>query len=320
MTSPAAGKANLVPVDLLRFPLGEDLPAGIYLELSGKRVLLRAVGDRVDYALLERLTLRGVNAVFVRPEDYILFEEWIKGHAAKVQPAAAGKDSPASEPMLRAREDAHRTALDIFRKDHTDPVIGQAIQKSKKLVLEIIRTPYAVRAISPLQTYSRGTIDHCLNVSILATYLAVRLGYTHHVMLQHVGLGALLHDIGKRMVPVDSGLSDAEYENRMAMHPQLGVEWLEADGRVPKEVKLIVGQHHENFDGSGYPLGLKGTAIFDLSRVVSIANVFDELVANASGTLEDRQNEALKKLANESYRMFEPRKLERVLAILKKGI
>jgi HD-GYP domain-containing protein (c-di-GMP phosphodiesterase class II) len=85
-------------------------------------------------------------------------------------------------------------------------------------------------------------------------------------------------------------------------------------------VKMIVAQHHEAYDGTGFPKKLRGGVIYDLARIVSIANVFDELVADGQGNLVERQRAAVKQLDGTMYKKFDPQKLEKALKILKLGI
>ena len=83
---------------------------------------------------------------------------------------------------------------------------------------------------------------------------------------------------------------------------------------------MIVAQHHECHDGSGFPKKLRGSAIYDLARIVSIANVFDELVGDGQGTLIERQKVAIRQLDEFLYKKFDPQKLEKTLKILRMGI
>ena len=106
----------------------------------------------------------------------------------------------------------------------------------------------------------------------------------------------------------------------MQVHPAYGLQMLEAQSRVPNEVKMIVAQHHEYNDGTGFPKKLRGSAIYDLARIVGIANVFDELVSDGTGTLLERQRAAIHQLDQVLYKKFDPQKLEKSLKILKMGV
>ena len=120
---------------------------------------------------------------------------------------------------------------------------------------------------------------HTLNVTVLAVMLGRQLGFDSEAC-HSIGLGALLHDMGKLEVP-SKVLLKAEPLTRpeqqlLQLHVDFGVrrgqELMLAD-----DVLRIIQEHHEYCDGSGYPKGLREAAIGRLSRVVSIANTFDNL-------------------------------------------
>jgi putative nucleotidyltransferase with HDIG domain len=163
-------------------------------------------------------------------------------------------------------------------------------------------------------------VDHSVNVSILSTYLAMNMGYSHALILQNIAAGALLHDFGKMKVELEEGDSKTVIAEKMKQHPTVGAAFVEAQDKVGGEIKMIIAQHHECFDGTGYPKGLKGGQIYDLARIVAIANVFDELVTEGRGPLPERQARALKLMGGDLAHRFDPQKLDKVLRILKLGL
>ncbi len=95
-------------------------------------------------------------------------------------------------------------------------------------------------------------------------------------------LGAYLHDLGKVRVPQEllhkPGPLTPEERNVVRMHPVWGVELL-MDVEFPWDIKPIIRWHHERYDGSGYPDGLKGDEIPLTAQVVGIAEVYDALTS-----------------------------------------
>lgn len=120
---------------------------------------------------------------------------------------------------------------------------------------------------------------HSLNVSILCLMLAKGLGLSSEDS-QHLGTGALLHDMGLIQIPdrilrkIDP-LSQAE-TNLRRMHCEYGLN-MGAAMALSKPVLQIIAQHHEMLDGSGYPQGLSGDAIHPLARIVAVVNHYDNL-------------------------------------------
>jgi len=131
------------------------------------------------------------------------------------------------------------------------------------------------------------TYTHSVNVGILSVLLSKRLfrGTGKHNM-RELGAGFFLHDLGK--VRVDSAiinkqgrLSEVEWII-MKRHPEEGALLLAGANQISEESGVIVSQHHEREDGSGYPRGLKAKAIHPYARICSIADVFDALTAERS--------------------------------------
>ena len=307
---------RFITIDLADILVGEPLPGTVYLYIDFRFITYRAGGDMVDRMAYDRLEFKKVRSLFIKEEDRPGFLAW----AAKRHKEEIPELPPETKAFPKVREEVRRKVMDIFQSEHPDKVVHQAISASKKLVTEVMKFPYAVKTLGQLQGYSQGSVDHSVNVSVLSTYLAMQMGYSHNLILQHVGMGGLLHDIGKPAIRVDDNDSPETVAKKMQEHPTLGLRILDGQPKVPNEVKMIVAQHHEYHDGSGYPKKLRGGAIYDLTRIVSIANVFDELVSNGQGTLAERQRAAVSDLDSKLFRQFDPQKLEKSLKILKLGL
>lgn len=120
--------------------------------------------------------------------------------------------------------------------------------------------------------------QHGISVATLALVMGHHLDL-EKTLLRAIATGAILHDVGKMRVPEDirtkrSGLSASE-KNFLAMHPNFGYDLLKKSGMFSDDVLNIVLHHHEFYDGSGYPDGLKGDKIALPIQLVSLANDFD---------------------------------------------
>lgn len=299
--------------------VGEDLPCAVYLYLDFRFITYRAEGDKIDRSTYERLEMKQVKNLFIDEKDKAKFDAW----RAKRELERRNSVPPLPEEnkqFAKAREDAHRKLYDIFSSTHPEKIVTQTLDTSKQLVTEVMKFPFAVSTLAQLQGYSQGTVDHSVNVSVLSIYLAMQMGYTHQLILQHLGTGGLLHDLGKIKVKVLDTDKPAEITEKMKSHPAFGQEMLDAQSKIPNEVKLIIAQHHECHDGSGFPKKLRGSAIYDLARITAIANTFDELVADGTGPLVERQRNAINQLDQVLYPKFDPQKLEKALKILRMGV
>lgn len=135
-----------------------------------------------------------------------------------------------------------------------------------------------------LELKDKETEGHCHRVVDLAHDLGQAYGLDES-QLSQLEYGALLHDIGKMGIPdailhKEGPLNDEEWE-LMHQHPQLGYELLHEVGYL-KDAMVIPLCHHEHWDGSGYPSGLKGMEIPLLARIFTIADVWDALTSPRS--------------------------------------
>lgn len=297
--------------------LGEPLPGTLYVKIESRFVAFRGAGDIIDSSLYDRLQFKKVQNLYVLEEDYQKFLAW--GGSTETPEGPPG--SQENSEFLSAWKDTRRKVFDIFQTDQPHANIHEALSASKKLVAQVLRFPYAVQSLTQLQAFSKGTVDHSMNVSVLAVYLAMQMGYTHNLILQHVGVGGLLHDIGKRKIEIQDSDPESVVDAKMREHATMGMRMLETLPNVPDEVKWIVAQHHEFHDGTGYPKKLRGNNIYDLARIVMIANEFDHLVAQAKGPdLRERQKSALKIFDERYFHRVDPDKHEKAIRILKLGI
>lgn len=118
---------------------------------------------------------------------------------------------------------------------------------------------------------------HSINVSLISLMIAIQLGYTQQELYE-LALGAMLHDVGKLLIPKSviykkDALTDQE-RILIQQHCDLGMEMI-AEYNIPKASRLVIQQHHERNDGSGYPFHLTETEIHPYAKIVITADVFD---------------------------------------------
>src|SRR5512146_282295 len=159
-----------------------------------------------------------------------------------------------------------------------------------------------------LEAKDRQLLNHCSRVSFYATLLANRTNLTVNEQ-KSLALGAFLHDIGK-IGPEPYLFADDEIvatggSSEQRQHPELGAK-LVAPIRLPAEAGQIIAYHHERWDGSGYPHGLKGEGIPVLARIVCLAQTFDHLTAELPERTPLSIDEAGKFLAAHAGTYFDP--------------
>ena len=131
--------------------------------------------------------------------------------------------------------------------------------------------------------------------------------------LHHLRLAALLHDIGLLASPgkpqSHAGYLDAESYTALQCHPRAGAQWLEPF-RFLGNASVIIAHHHERWDGSGYPYGIRGSFIPAEARVLAIADAFDSIQVPGVIDQKTRARVAYRILAVAAGTQFDPRLVE----------
>jgi HD-GYP domain-containing protein (c-di-GMP phosphodiesterase class II) len=125
------------------------------------------------------------------------------------------------------------------------------------------------------------TFTHITNVASYGVILAERLSLCPESEFESLAKAAILHDIGKRFIPASILTKPAKLspEERVVIesHPQRGYEELCERNDMTHEQLMIVYQHHERYDGQGYPVGFQGEEIHPWARMLAIVDVFDAM-------------------------------------------
>lgn len=151
------------------------------------------------------------------------------------------------------------------------------------------------------------TFDHSVSVGVLLLAFSRSMGFDQETS-RTIGLGGLLHDVGKMAVPLSilnkpGALSDAEFK-KIQQHVILCQKILSGAHNIPLPATQIAMEHHERFDGTGYPHGLNGTDISLGGQMAAITDVFDALTSDRCYRNGIDQVEVLRKLYGWSHSHF----------------
>ena len=176
---------------------------------------------------------------------------------------------------------------------------GQAKFAVADMAQSIMRNPDAMLFLTALKDKDQYTTQHSINVCILALAFGRELGLPMGDLVL-LGLGALLHDIGKMATPEEilnkpGELTPGEWQI-VKRHVTDGVRLLEHVPGFPERSIEIVQRHHERFDGSGYPEGLSGKAIGLFGLIASVTDVYDAMTSERVYRSAVTSYEALKHL------------------------
>ena len=178
------------------------------------------------------------------------------------------------------------------------------VEELNRLYLSTIET--LAMAIDAKDQVTHG---HIRRVQLHATTLAQHVGVRDEKLLKAIEAAALLHDMGKLAVPEyilnkPGKLTDAEFE-KMKLHASVGADILSAID-FPYPVVPIVRHHHENWNGTGYPSGIKGTDIPIGARILAVVDCFDALTSDRPYRPKLSDDEALAILQERRGTMYDP--------------
>ncbi|MBM6616702.1 HD-GYP domain-containing protein [Bacillus suaedaesalsae] len=164
------------------------------------------------------------------------------------------------------------------------------------------------------------TADHCHRIMKLSMKVGEKLKLASDEMYQ-LNIGSFLHDVGKTRIPdhilnKPSRLTDEEFD-LMKKHTLFGAEMLRnTNSTVLQKAANIVEQHHERYDGSGYPFGLKGSEISLTSSIVAVVDSFDAMTSVRVYSQGRSVEEALIEIKNEKGRLFHPEVVDAFLLVM----
>ncbi len=160
-----------------------------------------------------------------------------------------------------------------------------------------------------LEAKSKTTMEHSNNVANLAEKLARLMNFDEE-KIENIKIGAKLHDIGKIGIPDNvllkpSILTKEEFEI-VKNHPILGRNIVSPILNISQDILDFIYYHHERFDGSGYPVGLKGEDIPIAARIANVTNSYVAMTTSSEFKEEKTKKEAVLEIENNIGRQFDP--------------
>lgn len=282
MSAPAVNqqkKPLFFPIRINSVSMNIPITFDIYLIVADKPVLFRKKGDVITPERMKLLQTHGGDKFLVPEEQRAVYVQSLKN-------VVHDPSTPTDTKAKFIKESAFLHVTELFTKENISDVVNDSAGMVEDMVSFVSSDVDAVASLMKLSVHDYYTYNHCVDVAVYAIVLAKRILGDDKRMLMFAGLGGLLHDIGKRRIDTNlinkkTPLTPQEWEE-IKRHPNYGKQLLHDVPGVPEQAKLVVFEHHENYDGTGYPSGLKEEEISKLSRVVTIADVFDALTTNRS--------------------------------------
>jgi len=264
--------ASLCPASVLDCDLFIQRPGCAYAELFRGSTYPLVAAD------IEQLHSDGVDHLYIRSDDANAYRDYLCKHVLhdnSIPPAA----------RMQALREVTRVAFqDALTASDCDRMVSVASEFGGDLASVVAERSIAFGELFTTLEHDYYTFTHVCNVSVYCTVLAHLLGTTDATALGEFGAAALLHDIGKRHIPAHilnkpGKLTDAEWE-LIREHPTTGFREVATREDLTWAQLMVIYQHHERLDGSGYPCGIPGEEIHPWAKICAVVDVFDALTCH----------------------------------------
>jgi putative nucleotidyltransferase with HDIG domain len=254
-----------------------------------------------------------------RAEIHEQITSLVDKHEIKLSPKVTLK-----EEVVQAKA-VHTQAQNVVHSLMSDIRMGKQIELAKlspvveSITDSIFRNKDAFVSLSHIKNKDEYTFQHSVSVCALLVSFSRELGFANE-RVKEAGIGGLLHDIGKMKVPDQilnkpGPLTDAEFAI-MKSHSAIGRDLLKQTTGIPEAAILITGQHHERYDGTGYPDKLKQDEISQFGQMAAITDVYDALTSDRIYHKGMEPTAALKKLFEWSKFHFNAELVQRFICLI----
>jgi|GEM_PF-2739798 len=203
-----------------------------------------------------------------------------------------------------------------MKQEITRKVLDKFIENLNQYMYDVYE-PTVRSLLKALEIWEIGTVQHSLRVNRIAMEVGKHSDLSPKE-LSNLNLGTLLHDIGKLSIGdsillKDRSLTSEEY-HLMQNHPQAGFN-IVMDNELLSDASKVILYHHERFDGTGYPNGIKGEDIPLLARICSVADAFDAMSSGRPYKKGMSLAEAKEEIVRCAGNQFDPQVVESFLKL-----
>lgn len=272
---------KFLPVILDSLRVDTILEFDLFIKVSNELVLYRSANLPFTEKTRHKLLDNRVDRLYVTFENKAKYQRYIEANLDKIL----------VDPSLREEKKAailYDTSTNLVKDVLANPTFGDNIKRSSDLVSNavqfILKGREAFLSLLKITSFDYYTYTHSVNVCTFSIALAQQMGMNDEQFLNELGLGALLHDVGKsrisdRIINKRSSLTPIEFEI-MKKHPKWGVDILSETQIVPETCYYPILQHHERGDRRGYPSGISLDEMHLYSKIVAIADSFDAMTTD----------------------------------------
>ena len=230
---------------------------------------------------LDTLAKEGVTTLYLSCGEHAALQQYLRDNLSEV----LSNESISLKQRFGALNEVMRDVLsDCFRQNDTSGTVTQVKELGEQAAEMMSRDDIVNSDICDVLYHDYHTFTHSANVAYYVVMLAKAVGIGDQAELELLATGGLLHDLGKLSIPDSiltkpARLDEDEFE-LIKRHPKLGFLRLCDRDDLSLGQLMMVYQHHERFDGNGYPVGVVGEEIHYWAQLTSVVDIYEVLTAN----------------------------------------
>lgn len=250
-------------------------------EEDGHFRLFKASHIPITQEWLRKLESSGLRKLFISASDHQEFQRYLRANLKEI----LKDESLDVTERFGTLNEVVRVALgEALGHGNVNETVAKTEELGQQVVELICRDDAVATELCGVMYHDYHTFTHSANVSYYCVMLAKETGISSEQELRQVATGALLHDLGKLEIPdailtKPGKLTDAEF-SVIKTHPTVGFRKLCRRPDISFAQLMMVYQHHERLDGTGYPVRAAGEEIHPWARICAVADVFEALTSN----------------------------------------
>lgn len=290
----------------------------VYLKINEKMVLYIRRGDSFEGERLRKLMSKNLRKVYIQQIEEPSYRQYLQQNIESAYDDKSTKPIQVRAEIIQGIQ--QNNIEEVFEQPENIENYLVAKDGASKYVQFLLGNSQALKSILEIENIDQNFAHHGVNVAALAVGLSFRLGILDSKSIQHMSLGALLHDYGHNLQtlqtnnPFSHSLANFTPEQKKTYfeHAEKGAAQLRTLKHFDQNVIQIIAQHEEKVDGSG-PLGLKESQLDPLALIVCSSNALERLISFEKVPLE----EAAKKLMLEAVGAYPLNHIQLLSEILK---
>jgi putative nucleotidyltransferase with HDIG domain len=236
-----------------------------------------------------------------------------------VTTASLAQEVPVAKVTQSNFMDVTQTTLAL---DMNDSTLHESVNVAKEAVADVVdsitRNPEAMQLVNNIRKLDEHSYQHAIDVSLLMVALGREMCLFKDDLIE-VGLGGMLHDVGevkpKGVSKINTIKNITKFRVYKDDHVQNGIN-IAMKSNQSKIVREIIANHHEHFDGSGYPMGRKGGQIGLYGNMICIVDTYVSLINGRNCEVALPPNKALDFMYKQKGRLFHPQMLDQFIQVI----